>query len=88
MLLSCPRVLITPHWDALLDTLEWLLALQQPSGNWPHKAPSPSPRTSSSQDDADDELVQWCHGAPALLILFSLRFWANLLFARISGPFL
>ncbi|EKM53181.1 uncharacterized protein PHACADRAFT_185888 [Phanerochaete carnosa HHB-10118-sp] len=65
MLLRCPPAMLTPHWDALLDTLEWLLALQQPSGNWPHKAPH------YAQAAGEEELVQWCHGAPGLLILFA-----------------
>ena len=55
MLLSAPPTIVAPHWDVILDTIEWLLKIQQPSGNWPHKA------TAHFQDVIEpihDELIQ------------------------------
>lgn len=65
MLLQCPPHLLSP--DACADiwaTITWLLRLQDKDGNWRTKAPG--------QDAAFDknELIQWCHGAPAMLMLF------------------
>ncbi|KAL1745907.1 hypothetical protein HDZ31DRAFT_81595 [Schizophyllum fasciatum] len=63
-LLQCPAHLLSP--DACADiwaTLAWLLRLQDKDGNWRTAAPA--------ADAAFDthELVQWCHGAPAVLLL-------------------
>ncbi|KAG6865813.1 hypothetical protein C0991_011618 [Blastosporella zonata] len=51
----------------LVKTLEWLVYVQDSTGNWPSKAP----------DDAymdtrrGNELVQWCHGASGILVLLA-----------------
>uniref|UniRef100_D8QM16 Squalene cyclase N-terminal domain-containing protein n=1 Tax=Schizophyllum commune (strain H4-8 / FGSC 9210) TaxID=578458 RepID=D8QM16_SCHCM len=70
MLLQCPPHLLSP--DACADvwaTIAWLLRLQDKDGNWRTKAPN--------LDAAFDknELIQWCHGAPGILMLLcrSLR---------------
>ncbi|KAL6298508.1 hypothetical protein BKA93DRAFT_63498 [Sparassis latifolia] len=93
MLVSSPTVALAPHWVAVLGTVEWLLAIQEPLGNWPSKAGRHMARTAggsatsraakrvSVEDDACDSLVQWCHGAPGVLILL-----ASLL--RRGGPVL
>ena len=86
MLLSCPQEVFAPHWDAVLDTLKWLLALQLPSGNWPHKA---SRHTRDASSPEEEQLMQWCHGAPALLILLSTlvrRFPAGSALLRVPEP--
>ncbi|KAL1751937.1 hypothetical protein FB107DRAFT_266034 [Schizophyllum commune] len=64
MLLQCPPHLLSP--DACADvwaTIAWLLRLQDKDGNWRTKAPT--------VDAAFDknELIQWCHGAPGILLL-------------------
>ncbi|KAI0718439.1 hypothetical protein C8T65DRAFT_639085 [Cerioporus squamosus] len=83
MLLHAPSAILEPHWDNIIATMEWLLALQDPQGNWPTKAGRHMPYTSggaTTQDDSaavavsevhDDPPVQWCHGAPGFLMLFS-----------------
>ncbi|KZV96127.1 hypothetical protein EXIGLDRAFT_442798 [Exidia glandulosa HHB12029] len=61
VLLQCPQ----PTWDAyeevLLETVDCLIDFQLASGNWPSSVGSPS-----------DDLVQWCHGAPGMVLLLSL----------------
>ncbi|KAH9949671.1 hypothetical protein B0H21DRAFT_777121 [Amylocystis lapponica] len=84
MLLSAPTRALRPHWAAVLGTIEWLLAIQEPLGNWPSKATrhmyytaggsamsKQAKRESVGRDGDRDELVQWCHGAPGVLILLS-----------------
>ncbi|OCH89154.1 hypothetical protein OBBRIDRAFT_794510 [Obba rivulosa] len=77
MLVSCPSRVIRSHWPAIHSTLEWLLTVQNPSGNWPSKT-NHHLRTGTkllmrqSSSGSDDELVQWCHGAPGVLIMLSL----------------
>ncbi|THH26889.1 hypothetical protein EUX98_g7298 [Antrodiella citrinella] len=66
MLVSVPPRPLEPHWNLILGTVRWLLAVQLPSGNWPSKA-----STHMHSVEAEDEkyqLIQWCHGAPAVLI--------------------
>jgi Lanthionine synthetase C-like protein len=63
----------------LEETLECLLSLQLPSGNWPPSLPSTARSyTLDSHDkrrlEKDGELVQFCHGAPGLVTsLISIR---------------
>lgn len=68
MLLSCPSNVIAPHMSKIVDTIGWLVDLQDREGNWPHKA------SSRDKYDSTNELIQWCHGAPAVLILVSILF--------------
>jgi len=70
MLVSCPAHVIAPYLGPILHTAEWLMNAQQPNGNWPTKA-SQDPTGRSHSQDSDGELVQWCHGAPGPVILFS-----------------
>ncbi|KAK2467919.1 hypothetical protein APHAL10511_000214 [Amanita phalloides] len=62
MLLSCPAEVIAPHIDDILYTVEWLISVQDENGNWP---------SSLKHYASSNELVQWCHGAPGILILLS-----------------
>lgn len=81
MIIYAPPHIIQPHWDKILRTVEWLLAIQEPTGNWPSKARPQMPLTSGGAatqpadaehaDENEDALVQWCHGAPGFLMLFS-----------------
>ena len=43
-------------------TVDYLLSLQLPSGNFP----------SSLESVSKDRLVQWCHGAPGFVHVFAL----------------
>lgn len=52
MLLRAPKKVVAPHWDDILNTVEWFISVQQPSSNWPHKA------SRHMHDPVDDELVQ------------------------------
>ena len=56
MLVSAPPEIIAPYWNLIINTVEWLLSLQQPCGNWPHKAVH-SMHLNETADEAD-QLVQ------------------------------
>ncbi|KAI0353316.1 hypothetical protein OH77DRAFT_619046 [Trametes cingulata] len=83
VVLHAPSRIIAPHWSKILSTVEWLLAIQDPSGNWPTKAGrhmtyvsgGAAAQTESKRigvdEESDDALVQWCHGATGFLMLFS-----------------
>lgn len=82
MLLACPDEVLAPCLPRIVQTVAWLLSLQDADGNFPHKA-------STSVWSVGEDLVQyvchsqrkvraeafiivrWCHGAPAVLILLS-----------------
>ncbi|KAH6904189.1 lanthionine synthetase C-like protein [Coprinopsis sp. MPI-PUGE-AT-0042] len=64
MMLSCPAHLIQSHIGDIMSTIEWLSRLQTGEGNWPSKAPR-------GRRSVDAELIQWCHGAPGVLILLA-----------------
>ncbi|OBZ77248.1 LanC-like protein 2 [Grifola frondosa] len=83
MLISCPLRALSPHWPAIVETVQWLLAIQNPLGNWPTKAgkymcqitggsavSKEAKRVNVGEED-EEELIQWCHGAPGVLILLS-----------------
>jgi len=65
ILLLCPVDIIRPYISDILQTVEWLTTMQGDDGNWASslKLQVGSPRS--------DDLVQWCHGAPGMLILFT-----------------
>ncbi|KAF5366296.1 hypothetical protein D9758_005798 [Tetrapyrgos nigripes] len=63
VLLMCPTQLISAYVAEMLGTIEWLIDLQDKEGNWPSSF--------GKSRDHENDLVQWCHGAPGLLILFS-----------------
>ncbi|TFK45266.1 hypothetical protein OE88DRAFT_1669522 [Heliocybe sulcata] len=65
MLLQSPPEIIKPYFPLIYDTVEWLISLQGPDGNWPHVASTHPSR------QAEQELVEWCHGAPSMVILLS-----------------
>ncbi|TFK87683.1 hypothetical protein K466DRAFT_490406 [Polyporus arcularius HHB13444] len=76
MLLHAPSAILQPHWEKIVSTIEWLLALQDPLGNWPTRADRHVPSDGAaaqdgSSDEFDDSLVQWCHGASGFLMLLS-----------------
>ncbi|TBU22338.1 hypothetical protein BD311DRAFT_824624 [Dichomitus squalens] len=83
-ILYAPSDIIKPHWDKILATVQWLLAVQDPLGNWPTKAgrhmpviPGGSATHAESKhvaidEEHDDSLVQWCHGASGFLMFFSV----------------
>ncbi|PFH51631.1 hypothetical protein AMATHDRAFT_142153 [Amanita thiersii Skay4041] len=64
MLLSCPEDIIAPYIKDILDTVMWLTDLQDDMGNWPTKFQRP-------RNHQHNELVQWCHGAPGIMMLLS-----------------
>ncbi|KAI0635461.1 hypothetical protein C8Q77DRAFT_1217277 [Trametes polyzona] len=83
VVLHAPAKILQPHWSKILSTIEWLLAIQDPLGNWPTKAGHHMPYVSGGaaaqpeskrlgvDEEYDDALVQWCHGAPGFLMLLS-----------------
>ncbi|KAI0763935.1 hypothetical protein BD413DRAFT_483226 [Trametes elegans] len=83
IVLHAPAKVLAPHWSKIVSTAEWLLAIQNPIGNWPTRAgkhmayvPGGSashedPQKLGVDDDFDEQLVQWCHGAPGFLMFFS-----------------
>ncbi|KAF5354194.1 hypothetical protein D9756_007168 [Leucocoprinus leucothites] len=66
MLLRCPFPLVSGYMPEIVQTIDWLVTCQDRAGNWPTRAPGLNETTSGGH-----ELVQWCHGAPAMLILLS-----------------
>lgn len=38
VLICAPAHIIAPYWSDITGTVEWLLAIQEPLGNWPTKA--------------------------------------------------
>jgi len=61
--------------QAVQPELEQLLLMQRESGNWPSSLP----------DSGDDRLVQFCHGAPGMVVsLLALRAYFPNLEARID----
>ncbi|KAH9838013.1 uncharacterized protein C8Q71DRAFT_706445 [Rhodofomes roseus] len=83
MLVMAPSNITTTYWPDIVGMVEWLLAIQEPLGNWPSKAGRHlyyvAGGTATSQEakrvsvgkDNQHELLQWCHGAPGVLILLS-----------------
>ncbi|KAF9554810.1 Lanthionine synthetase C-like protein [Agrocybe pediades] len=65
ILLCCPGSVIQKHLPDIFGTISWLMEIQDDDGNWPSKAPTQ--RGFSSPND----LIQWCHGAPGMIILLS-----------------
>ncbi|CAH1405939.1 unnamed protein product [Nezara viridula] len=62
ILLCCSHLLTPTEKNNLIQpTIEWLLSQRFPSGNF-----KPDPDTNQ------DNLVQWCHGAPGFVHLFTL----------------
>ncbi|KAF9451544.1 hypothetical protein P691DRAFT_723760 [Macrolepiota fuliginosa MF-IS2] len=66
MLLRCPFPLVAEYMPEIVQTIDWLIDCQDRIGNWPTRAPDLNRTT-----HGEHELVQWCHGAPAMLILLS-----------------
>ncbi|KAJ7026147.1 hypothetical protein C8F04DRAFT_1126326 [Mycena alexandri] len=64
ILLLCPADIVHPHMESILRTVEWLIGCQDTHGNWPTAAP-----LDPAEYRSDKELVQWCHGAPGVLLL-------------------
>ncbi|KAJ4474009.1 hypothetical protein C8J55DRAFT_518689 [Lentinula edodes] len=62
VLLMCPVDMIEPYISDILQTIEWLTTYQDDDGNWP---------TSLKQRTQPNDLIQWCHGASGMLILFT-----------------
>ncbi|KIY62717.1 hypothetical protein CYLTODRAFT_458763 [Cylindrobasidium torrendii FP15055 ss-10] len=68
VLLLLPHGVLTHQEKCeIADTALWLVEQQEPEGNWPSKAPEPSVLVHKHAS----ELVQWCHGAPGILIMLS-----------------
>ncbi|KAF9004573.1 hypothetical protein BDQ17DRAFT_1241177 [Cyathus striatus] len=70
VLLSCPANLLAKYIQDIVATVDWLIACQDKTGNWPSTAPG---KQELQEDDPDEagELIQWCHGAPGILILLA-----------------
>ncbi|KAI8970640.1 hypothetical protein BD414DRAFT_540798 [Trametes punicea] len=81
--LHAPARILVPHWPKILSMVEWLLAIQDPLGNWPTRAGrhmayvqgGAATHQQSKRQGVDEEqadaLVQWCHGATGFLISLS-----------------
>jgi len=46
--------------QVIIDSITWLISLKRSNGNYP-----------TASDMKDDHLVHWCHGAPAMALLFT-----------------
>lgn len=55
------------HMEMIKNTIDNLLSLQFPSGNFP----------SSLESGTRDRLVQWCHGAPGFAHMFGIAYKVN-----------
>ncbi|EPS98191.1 hypothetical protein FOMPIDRAFT_1127156, partial [Fomitopsis schrenkii] len=84
MLVLAPSKTITSYWSDIVGMVEWFLAIQEPPGNWPSKAGrhmyyveggtamfTEAKQEAQATDDRH-ELVQWCHGAPGVLMFLSM----------------
>ncbi|KAI0746461.1 hypothetical protein C8Q80DRAFT_1175179 [Daedaleopsis nitida] len=83
VILHAPSAILRSHWEKILGTVQWLLAIQHPLGNWPTKAGRHMLHISGGaaaqadskrlgvDEEFDDALVQWCHGATGFVMLFS-----------------
>ncbi|CDO69095.1 hypothetical protein BN946_scf184992.g44 [Trametes cinnabarina] len=72
--LHAPSNTIAPHWPKILSTVEWLLAIQSPLGNWPSKAgrhlayisggaaAQEESKRSGVDEETDDALVHHANG--------------------------
>lgn len=70
VILHAPSNALEPHWSKILSTIEWLLAIQDPLGNWPSKASlhmtyisggaaaQPDSKRLGVDEEHDDALVQ------------------------------
>ncbi|KAF9463734.1 hypothetical protein BDZ94DRAFT_1308453 [Collybia nuda] len=65
VLWSCPAAVIAPYLPRMLETVQWLLGRQDSTGNWPAEV------SISLNQVQENELIQWCHGAPGMVILLS-----------------
>ncbi|KAF8908178.1 hypothetical protein CPB84DRAFT_1674366 [Gymnopilus junonius] len=65
ILLKCPSTIIEKHLQDIFSTISWLIDCQDETGNWPSKCPT------QRGVSAHNDLIQWCHGAPAMIILLS-----------------
>ncbi|KAJ7621113.1 hypothetical protein FB45DRAFT_134767 [Roridomyces roridus] len=61
-LLLCPAGIVRPYMGSILNTFEWLIGCQDMNGNWPTVAPT------GDDIPRENDLVQWCHGAPGILL--------------------
>jgi len=72
MLLSVPGYLqCCSQSAALRASVDWLLSLQTPAGNFPCATDELCPR---SRRPEEEELVHWCHGAPGTVYLLARAF--------------
>jgi len=56
-LLDIPELFLNATATALIkNTIEWILQQQRPDGDFPEP------------DETDDELIQYCHGAPGVMV--------------------
>ncbi|KAF5391212.1 hypothetical protein D9757_003075 [Collybiopsis confluens] len=63
VILLCPLNIIESYVPDILQTIEWLTHVSDDDGNWPSSMKQGYPRSNN--------LVQWCHGAPGILLLLA-----------------
>ncbi|KIK64012.1 hypothetical protein GYMLUDRAFT_162038 [Collybiopsis luxurians FD-317 M1] len=83
VILMCPVNVIAPYIPDILQTVEWLTTCNDDEGNWPSSLKHEYPRSNN--------LMQWCHGAPGMLMLFATlvrRAHGHPDLFRLSDPFL
>ncbi|KAL1745748.1 hypothetical protein HDZ31DRAFT_81726 [Schizophyllum fasciatum] len=64
ILFQCPAHVLNEAYDDIWDTVDWFVSIQDEDGNWPSKAPA-------HLAYSVNELLQWCHGAPGVIMLLS-----------------
>ncbi|KAF8815966.1 hypothetical protein BYT27DRAFT_7078383 [Phlegmacium glaucopus] len=68
IILNCPFPLYQTHIQDIIHTILWLVDCQDESGNWPTKCATNRVQSGGS---SGSHLVQWCHGAPGIIILLA-----------------
>ncbi|KAF7419504.1 hypothetical protein PC9H_002095 [Pleurotus ostreatus] len=66
MLLMIPGRILQKHSEDILGTIDWLIRIQDTTGNWPTKAPDVDDIVDPAESS---DLVQWCHGATGIVLM-------------------
>ncbi|KAF9488789.1 hypothetical protein BDN71DRAFT_1402742 [Pleurotus eryngii] len=68
-LLMIPGHILQKHSEEILGTIDWLIQIQDTTGNWPTKAPDVDEIVDTAESS---DLVQWCHGATGIVLMLCI----------------
>lgn len=55
-MIVAPPHIVAPYWELIIQTIRWLISIQQPSGNWPSKAGIGM--FNGEEEEEKDQLIQ------------------------------